>query len=143
MFKVTYLTAEFELKTLVEGELDMKKKVSVGLILFVLVMTMISSLKSQVFYADTQQSFVDYHGQLKVQGRYIVYSFSLLVYMLLTIILNSRHLKWVELRKKLLSFFTLLVIFSGLNFLLDYFFRPTNINYFREISIAFATALGI
>lgn len=87
--------------------------------------------------------FTDSQYVMNFAFGYIVYTILFLVYILLTIILNSRHLKWVELRKKSLNFFIMLVIFSGVNFLVDYLLRPANINYSREISIAFATALGI
>ncbi|WP_010251727.1 cellulase family glycosylhydrolase [Acetivibrio cellulolyticus] len=50
----------------------MKRKLSVGLVVLVLVMTVVSSLNFQALYADTPQTFVGYHGQLKVQGNQIV-----------------------------------------------------------------------
>ncbi len=50
----------------------MKKKLLIGLSVLVSLITIASSFVTQSLYAATSQSFVGYHGQLKVQGNHIV-----------------------------------------------------------------------
>jgi len=69
---------------------------------------------------------------------YLFLTFFLLLYIPFIIILNSRKLKWVEVRKRLFKFIALCVLFGGLN----YVFRPSNIDLFREFSIALGLAFS-
>jgi hypothetical protein len=73
---------------------------------------------------------------------YLFLTFFLLLYIPFIIILNSRKLKWVDVRKRLFKFIALCVLFGGLNYGLDYVFRPSNIDLFREFSIALGLAFG-
>lgn len=70
---------------------------------------------------------------------YFFLSFLFLLYVLFITILNSRKLKWVEIRKRLYKFIALFILFGALNYGFDYVFRPSNIDLFRE----FSTALGL
>jgi len=54
-------------------------------------------------------------------------------------ILNLRKLKWAEIKKSIFKFITLFVWFGVLNLCLDYFFRHSNIDLFKE----FSTSLGL
>lgn len=74
---------------------------------------------------------------------YIFLVFFLLCYIPIITILNLRKLKWVEIRRSLFKFVTVFVLFGALNYGFDYFFRPSNIDLFREFSIAFGMAFGI
>lgn len=73
---------------------------------------------------------------------YLFLTFFLLLYIPLITILNLRKLKWVEVRKRLFKFIALCVLFGGLNYGFDYVFRPSNIDLFREFSIALGLAFG-
>lgn len=74
---------------------------------------------------------------------YLFLTFFLLLYVPLITILNSRKLKWVEIRKRLFKFIVLFILFGSLNYIYDYVFRHSNIDLFREFSIAFGSAFGI
>ncbi|AQR91944.1 hypothetical protein [Clostridium saccharobutylicum] len=52
-------------------------------------------------------------------------------------ILNLRKLKSVQLKERLFKFIALFILFSILNYVFDYTFRHSNIDLFREFSIAF------
>lgn len=73
---------------------------------------------------------------------YLFLTFFLLLYIPFIIILNSRKLKWVEVRKRLFKFIALCILFGGLNYGFDYVLRPSNIDLFREFSIALGLAFS-
>lgn len=74
---------------------------------------------------------------------YVIFTFLLLIYVPVITVINSRMLKWVDVKKRLIKFFTVFIIFSALNYGLDYFFRPEKIDLLRQFSIAFGLAFGI
>lgn len=74
---------------------------------------------------------------------YLFFTVFLLIYIPFITFLNSRKLKWIEMRKRLFRFVIFFISFSALNYILDYIFRPDNISLFREILIAFAIAFGV
>lgn len=74
---------------------------------------------------------------------YVFFTFFFIIYMPIITILNSRKLKWIEIRKRIFKFIILFVLFGALNYGLDFIFRPSKIDLYREISIAFASAFGI
>ena len=74
---------------------------------------------------------------------YLFLSIFMILYIFFITILNSRKLKWVEVRKKILRFIALFVLFVVLNYSFDYFFRPSNINLYRIFSIALGLSFGI
>jgi len=74
---------------------------------------------------------------------YLFFTFFILVYIPFITILNSRKLKWIEIRKRLFGFIILFVSFGTSNYILDYIFRPDNISLFREFSIALGVAFGV
>ncbi|APM37979.1 hypothetical protein [Clostridium kluyveri] len=65
------------------------------------------------------------------------------VYIPFITIFNSRKLKWVEIKERLFKFIALSILFGGLNYVFDYVFRPSNIDLFREFSIALGLTFGI
>ncbi|MDS1030050.1 hypothetical protein RDV78_06020 [Bacillota bacterium LX-D] len=74
---------------------------------------------------------------------YLFFTFFLILYVPFITILNSRKLKRVEIRKRLFKFIALFILFGSLNYIFDYVFRPSNIDVFREFSIALGLAFGI
>lgn len=74
---------------------------------------------------------------------YLFLTFFLLLYIPFITILNLRKLKWIEIRKRLFKFIALFILFGTLNYILDHVFRPSNIDLFREFSIALGLAFGI
>ncbi|WP_176718882.1 hypothetical protein [Caloranaerobacter ferrireducens] len=45
--------------------------------------------------------------------------------------------------KRLLKFISLFILLGALNYGFDYVFRPSNVNLYREFSIALGVAFGI
>lgn len=74
---------------------------------------------------------------------YVFFSFFLILYVLFITILNSKKLKWVEIRKRLFKFITLFILFGSLNYIFDYVFRPSKIDLFRGFSSGLGLAFGI
>ncbi|HCX61964.1 MAG TPA: hypothetical protein DHU59_05950 [Clostridiales bacterium] len=74
---------------------------------------------------------------------YVFFTFFFIIYISIITILNSRKLKWIEIRKRLFKFIILFVIFGASNYSLDFIFRPAKIDLYREFSIALAFAFGI
>ena len=70
---------------------------------------------------------------------YLFLIFFLLLYVPFITILNSRKLKWVEIFK----FIALFILFGTLNYGFDYVFRTSNIDLFREFSIALGLTFSI
>jgi hypothetical protein len=74
---------------------------------------------------------------------YLFFAFLLILYIPAITILNSRQLKWAEIRGKLIKFIILFALFGITNYMIDYFFRPMKIDLFREFSISIGLAFGI
>lgn len=67
----------------------------------------------------------------------------MILYIPIITILNSRKLKWVEIRKRLFKFFSLFILFGSLNYIFDYVFRHSNIDLSGAISKSVGLAFGI
>lgn len=74
---------------------------------------------------------------------YIFLTSFMLLYVPFITIINSRKLKWVQIRKRLLKFIALFISFGVLNYGFDYVFRPLNISFYREFSIALGLSFGL
>ena len=86
---------------------------------------------------------IDNSISLKFLIGYVLFAFLLLIYIPVVTVINSRMLKWVDIRKRLVKFITIFILFSALNYGFDYFFRPEKIDLLRQFSIAFGLAFGI
>ncbi|NMM63752.1 hypothetical protein HBE96_13935 [Clostridium sp. P21] len=74
---------------------------------------------------------------------YVFLTLFLIVYVPIVTIFNSRKLKWVDIKKRLFKFFILFIVFGALNYVFDYIFRSSNVDLFRNFSIALGLAFGI
>lgn len=74
---------------------------------------------------------------------YAIIVFFFLFYITFITILNLRKLKWVEIRGRIFKFIICFAIFGASNYILDYVFRPSKIDLFREFFISFGVAFGI
>ena len=74
---------------------------------------------------------------------YVFLAFFMLLYTPIVTIINSRKLKWTEIRRKILRFFVFFILLSILNFGFDYLIRPYDIDAFRIFSNAFGVSFGI
>lgn len=91
-----------------------------------------------IVYTDIDNSFV-----FKFLMGYVFFTIFLLLYVPIITILNLRKLKWIEIRKRLLKFISLFILLGALNYGFDYVFRLSNVNLYRELSIALGVAFGI
>ena len=73
---------------------------------------------------------------------YLVLTFFLVIYMHIMTILNLRKLKWVEIKKRTFNFITYFISLGVLNYGLDYFFRHSKVDLFREFSTSLGLALA-
>jgi hypothetical protein len=74
---------------------------------------------------------------------YLFFTFFMILYIPFITVLNLRKFKWIEIRKRLLRFIVLFILFGVSNYGLDYLLRPSNINLYRALSIAFGLSFGI
>lgn len=74
---------------------------------------------------------------------YLFSTFFLLFYIPFITVLNLRKFNWFDIRKRLLKFIALFILFGVLNLGFDYFFRPLNINFYKAFSIALGLSFGI
>ena len=87
-------------------------------------------------------SHIDSSIAFKFLMGYLFLTIFLILYVPFITILNSRKLKWGEIRKRLIKFITLFILYGALNYGFDYVFRHSKIDLFRESSIAFGLAFG-
>lgn len=73
---------------------------------------------------------------------YLFLTIFLILYVTLITILNSRKLKCGEERKGLIKFITLFILYGTLNYIFDYIFRHSNIDLFKDFSIALGLAFA-
>ena len=74
---------------------------------------------------------------------YLFLAIFMVLYIPFITIINSRRLKWLELKKRLIKFITLFLLFGSLNYILDWIFRPLNVNLIKNFSVALGLAFGI
>ena len=91
-----------------------------------------------IAYKDIDSSLA-----FKFMMGYLFFTFFMLLYIPFVTILNSRKLRWIEIRKRLFKFIASFVLLGVVNYIFDYFFRPSNIDLFRAFSIALGLAFGI
>ena len=74
---------------------------------------------------------------------YVIFMFLYLLFVIFITIFNLRKFKWIEIRRKLFKLLIYFITISILNYILDYFFRPSEIDLFKILTRAFAIAFGI
>lgn len=74
---------------------------------------------------------------------YLVLTIFLLIYIPIITLLNLRKLNRVEIRRRILKFFALFVLFSALNYGLNYFFRPSSIDLVKVFTNSLGLSFGI
>ena len=74
---------------------------------------------------------------------FLYFVFFMLLYIPFITVINSRKFQGAEIRKRLLKFIVLFISFGVSNYVFDYFFRPSNIDFFREFSVPLGLSFGI
>ena len=76
-------------------------------------------------------------------GGYIFLTFFMLIYVPVITVVNSRKLKWIDIRKRILKFTGLFILFACLNYGFDYLFRREAITLLRIFSNSVGLAFGL
>jgi hypothetical protein len=74
---------------------------------------------------------------------YVILTFFLLLYIPIVTILNLRKSKLIDIKTRMIKFISLFIIFTALNYGIDFILRHSNINIFREIPTALGLAFGL
>ena len=74
---------------------------------------------------------------------YVIFLFVYLLFTIFITIYNSRKFKWIELRRRFFKVAIYFITISVLNYILHYFFRPSEIDLFKILTRAFAIAFGV
>lgn len=85
---------------------------------------------------------VDGRFVLKLGAVYIFLTIFMIIYIIFLTVLNLRKLKWIGIRKRLISFIGYFILFGALICFMNYIFTPSKLDIFRTLSIAFGAAFG-
>lgn len=103
------------------------------------VLTVIGTIISLfIVYKDIDSVFA-----IRFLMGFLYFVLFMILYVLSITFINLRKFQGTEIRKRLLKFIVLFISFGVLNYVFDYFFRPSNINFFREFSVALGLSFGI
>lgn len=86
---------------------------------------------------------IDSRGAFIFLMGYLGLTIFLLIYIPIITLLNLRKLNSVEIRRRILRFFTLFVLFSAINYGLNYFFRPSSIDLIKVVTNSLGLSFGI
>jgi tryptophan-rich sensory protein len=103
------------------------------------VLTVIGTIISLfIVYKDIDSIFA-----IRFLMGFLYFVLFMILYVLSITFINLRKFQGAEIRKILIKFIVLFISFGVLNYVFDYFFRPSNINFFREFSVALGLSFGI
>ena len=74
---------------------------------------------------------------------YMFLTFFLLIYTGIVTVLKLKRLKWTEIKKRILRFTFLFILFSGLKYGIGYFFRSSAPDFYGIFSTSFGLSFGI
>lgn len=73
---------------------------------------------------------------------YVFLTFFLLIYTSVVTILKLKGLKWAEVKKRLIRFISLFILFSGINYCVSYYLGTVS-DFYRIFSTSFGLSFGI
>ncbi|WP_338786115.1 hypothetical protein [Metabacillus sp. FJAT-53654] len=91
-----------------------------------------------IVYKDIDNSFA-----IKFVIGYVVFLMLFIFYFIVATVNNMRKVKWVDIIKRMYRFISTFVLLSGTSIIYCYFFRQTEIDYYRIFHIALGLSLGI
>ncbi|MEG0295235.1 MAG: hypothetical protein RR620_00870 [Clostridium sp.] len=74
---------------------------------------------------------------------YLALSFFMLVYVPTMIIVKSRNLTWIDVRKRIVKLCVVFITFSSSSYIFDLVFRSSNIDLVRNLTIALGLSVGL
>ncbi|WP_186430167.1 hypothetical protein [Clostridium sp. BSD9I1] len=89
--------------------------------------------------------YKDVHSSIafKFGMGYLFLTFFLILYVPIITILNARKLKWVNIRERFFKFIISFITLWALGYAFDWIFRPSKVDLFRGLPIAFGLSFGI
>jgi hypothetical protein len=114
----------------------MKKYISLNLILFVLFLagTIVTVF---IIYKDIDTSL-----SLKFIIGYVIYLLLYFLFSIFLVIVNTRKLNWIQIRKRFFTFIIWFISLSALNYLLSYFFRRSEMDVW-DLGIPLGVSFGL
>lgn len=86
---------------------------------------------------------IDNNGSFIFLVGYGFFTFFMLIFIFFITLINARKSKWVHVRKSILRFITLFIVFSTLNYAFDFIIRPEKIELLRIFSTSLGLSFGI
>ena len=109
--------------------------ISIMFYTFFVVSTIITLL---IVYKDVDNAF-----SFNFLIGYVIFLILFLLYFIITIAVNMRKLRWVDLRKRIYKFIISFVLLSGTSIIFYYFFKSAEIDFYRIFSNTLGLSLGI
>lgn len=86
---------------------------------------------------------IDNNGSFVFLVGYVFFTFFMLISVFFITLINARKSKWVHVRKSILRFIILLIVFSISNYVFDFIIRPEKIDLLRNFSTSLGLSFGI
>ena len=87
--------------------------------------------------------YKDIRSAFRFVVAYVLFTFFMLLYVPLITFFNLRKFQWRKVRRIAVRFITLIILFSSINYILEYFFRSSGSNLYRAVFNALGLAFGI
>lgn len=100
----------------------MRKYISLNLILFIVFLAG-TILTMFIIYKDIDTSL-----SFKFIIGYVIYLLLYSLFSILLVIVNTKKLNWIQIRKRLFTFITSFIFLSAAHYLIDYFFRHSEMD---------------
>lgn len=105
---------------------------------FYILFTTATIISLFIVYKDIDHPFI-----FRFFVGYLFFTFLLLVYIPIVTIFNLKDLKWVEIRKKIIKFSIIFIVVGILSYILQYIYKPSELNLFEAFSKGIGLAFGI
>lgn len=119
---------------------DKVKKIPSNLIsiMFHIIFIVSTIITLFIVYKDIDNSF-----SFKFLIGYGIFLILFLIYFMIATLINLGKLKWLDIKKRMYRFLTSIVFLSGMSIIFSCFFKPAEIDYYKDFSIALGLSLGI
>lgn len=74
---------------------------------------------------------------------YVLFAVLMVIYIPIITIVNAKKFKWKQIRKRIVKFVSLLILFTAVNYCFDYIVRPTEIDLLKNASTSLGISFGI
>ena len=74
---------------------------------------------------------------------YVLFAVLMVIYIPIITIVNARNFTWNQIRKRIVKFTSLLILFTAVNYCFDYIVLPTEIDLLKNASTGLGVSFGI